>query len=106
LAELVTEVTEGRYADAGTLTVAELLERFLELNSHKVDPTTLHGYRRVVDYSVAPRIGWARVAKLRAPDLDRFYANLLASAGKGGKAPCVDPRHALACVVVDHVDPG
>ena len=55
LARLVTEVNDGGYASAGSLTIAQLLDRFLELKAHQVDPTTLTGYRRVADYYIVPR---------------------------------------------------
>jgi hypothetical protein len=49
LARLVTEVNDGGYASAGSLTISQLLDRFLELKARQVDPTTLTGYRRVAD---------------------------------------------------------
>ncbi|HLN15707.1 MAG TPA: tyrosine-type recombinase/integrase [Acidimicrobiales bacterium] len=90
LARLVTEVNDGRYASAGALTVAELLERFFELKASQIEPGTLDGYRRVADYYVVPRIGTVKVAKLRAIDLDRLYATLLQSGGRGGRS--LSPR--------------
>jgi integrase len=90
LARLVTEVNDGGYASAGSLTISELLDRFLELKAHQVDPTTLTGYKRVADYYIVPRIGTMKVGKVRPLHLDRFYSNLMASGGKNGKA--LSPR--------------
>jgi integrase len=64
LARLVTEINDGRYASAGSLTISELLDRFLELKAHQVDATTLTGYRRVADYNIVPRIGTMKVGKV------------------------------------------
>ncbi len=47
LAKLLTEVDDKRYAEPGSLTVAELLDRFLELKARQVHPSTLAGYRTV-----------------------------------------------------------
>lgn len=98
LAKLLTEVDERRYAEPGSLTVAELLERFLELKARQVHPSTLAGYRTVARCSVNPRLGTMRLSKLRALDLDRFYATLLASGGRGGRP--LSPRSVRFCHVL------
>jgi integrase len=98
LARLVTEVNDGGYASAGSLTLSKLLDRFLELKAHQVDPTTLTRYRRVADYYIVPRIGTMKVAKIRPLHLDRFYSNLIASGGKNGRA--LSPRTVRLCHVL------
>jgi integrase len=80
------------------LTLADLIERFLEVKAHRIEATTLQGYRRIADYYVLPRLGNVKVVKLRAVDLDHFYASLLASGGNNGKP--LSPRTVRLCHVL------
>jgi integrase len=98
LAKLVTEVTEGRYASPGTTTVNELLERWLELKAHQVQTGTHDSYGWIIERYLSPKIGSARLARLRTADLDRLYASLLRSGGEGGKP--LSPRTVRLCHVV------
>jgi integrase len=79
---LLTEVADGR-ASASTVTLSELIDRWLENVGPGLSPRTLGGYRRVSDKRIVPALGTKRISKLTAADLDRFYRALLT----GGLAP-------------------
>ncbi len=98
LARLVAEIADGRYAKPSATTVAELLDRWLELKAHQVAATTLANYRIVVDQYLRRPLGPVRLAKLRAADLDRLYGRLLASGGKSARP--LSPRTVRLCHVV------
>ena len=80
----------GDYADAGTTTLGDFLERWLESVGTRVRPTTLASYRDMVEGHVVPRIGNVRLDQLKPMILSSLYADLLADArrsGTGGLAP-------------------
>lgn len=95
LATMVSEVSQGRYAMPGSVSLAELLERWMELKTHQVGQTTHENYGFLVEHYIAPGIGKVKIGKLRAADLDRFYSRLLASGGEGGKP--LSPRTVQMC---------
>ena len=76
LASVVTEVSGGRETGSD-VTVAELMERWLALAADNLSPTTLRGYRMVVDSKVVPALGRIPIRKLRPDQLDALYQALL-----------------------------
>jgi integrase len=83
-ARLMVEVGGGDHREA-RMTVAELLERWLEHAGPDLSPTTLHGYERYIARSIVPAIGRVRLDKLTTAMLDGLYRELRASGGVNGK---------------------
>lgn len=79
-------------------TLADLAQRWLEISSPTLSPTTLHEYERLLDRHILPRFGGTKVRSIRAVDLDTFYAKLGRSGGHNGSplsAQSVRHVHAL-----------
>jgi len=85
MARMVTEVDEGRHVAAASTRFGEVLERWLEVKASVVEPTTLASYRWIAATYVAPRLGAVPLDKIRALDLDSFYAGLRKSGGSDGR---------------------
>ncbi len=83
LARFVTQVSGGGHG-AGDTTLADLIERWLELARDNLSPSTLRGYERIIRSYILPTIGKVPLNKLRTDQLDRFYARLRESGGEGG----------------------
>jgi Phage integrase family/Phage integrase, N-terminal SAM-like domain len=82
LAALVAEVEKGTQGKNGgsNSTLGELLDEYIaHIERMGRAPTTLYGYRRIVATRIGPAIRSKRLDKLTAHDLDRFYADPLAS---------------------------
>lgn len=87
-AQLLTEVADRGVAVRRS--VSELFDAVLEhLEALGREPTTMQGYRTVAR-KAAERIGRIPVGKLKASDLDRYYAELLRS---GNKPATAHPAH-------------
>jgi integrase len=85
-------VADGAHAPPSKVTVAELLEEDFrtQANLGLLRPSTIDGYRRLLDAHVRPAIGGIRAQELRASHLDTLYGSLLAggrrqATGKRGK---------------------
>jgi integrase len=76
LARLVTEVGDGAHAPGREGTVAELLERWFDHGEADWSPTVVRSYRSIIDRVIVPRFGMTPLRKLRAADIDAFYAEL------------------------------
>lgn len=85
MARLVTEVDEGRHVAAASSRFGEVLDRWLEVKASVVEPTTLASYRWIADTYLVPRLGAVPLDKIRALDLDSFYAGLRKSGGSDGR---------------------
>ena len=48
-------------------------------------PTTVHGYRKVIDQKLRPHLGDRPLSELNRREPERTYARLLASGGVGGR---------------------
>ena len=84
MARLVTEVDEGRHVAAAASRFGDVLERWLEVKATVVEPTTLASYRWIAATYVVPRLGSLPLDKIRALDLDAFYAQLRTSGSSEG----------------------
>jgi integrase len=98
LARLVTEVEEGRHSASAAGTFGNLLDRWLETKAQSVDPATISNYRWVTEKYVRPGLGRARLASLKAVDIDSFYVRLAEQPGERGKM--LSPRTIRICHVV------
>lgn len=85
LARLVTEVSGGGHAAQDT-TVGDLLDQWLELARSELSPTTARGYAWIVKTYIVPTLGKVPLARLKAAQLDRFYAQLRKGGGQDGRA--------------------
>ena len=85
LAALVAEVERGKLGGSSSTLGALLDEYIAHIERMGRAPTTLYGYRRIVAKRIGPALGSKRLDKLTAHDLDRFYADQLAS-GLGGRS--------------------
>lgn len=84
MARLVTEVDEGRHVAAAASRFGDVLERWLEVKATVVEPSTLAIYRWLAATYVVPRLGSLPLDKIRALDLDTFYAQLRTNGSSEG----------------------
>jgi integrase len=87
LSRVLAEIENGGFVDAGNLTVAEFLDRWLEHVSAKTATKTHERYAEIVRLGLTPRIGSIKLAKLRPIEIQNLYAEALKSGrvhGKGG----------------------
>jgi integrase len=76
LAALVAEVDAGGHLPTQDVTVAQLLDRWLDHHGPSLEVRTLDAYRRDVTLHLAPSLGEVRLSKLRPADIDRLYDEL------------------------------
>ncbi len=84
LARLVTEVSDGAHAPVREGTVGELLERWFDHGEADWSPTVVRSYRSIIDRVLLPRFGMTPLRKVRAADIDAFYAELRKRGGASG----------------------
>ena len=78
LAKLVTEVEAGQATRSHPTSVAEQLDRWLTDISPTRSAYTVKEHRRCIEHDIKPALGWVRLDKLTARQLDEFYHDLLA----------------------------
>jgi len=79
LASLVAAVERGEYGGSKA-TLGALLSEWLDHSDRMGrSPKTLHEYKRKIDKAILPTLGAVPLDKLTAHDLDRLYADQLAS---------------------------
>ncbi|HTT88936.1 MAG TPA: tyrosine-type recombinase/integrase [Acidimicrobiales bacterium] len=88
LARLLVQVEDRGAPLKGAVTVAELLERWLDHITPQRQPGTVRGHRTCT-HAVIAEIGHVRLSKLTAQELDRAYARWLAA----GLAPATVRRY-------------
>jgi integrase len=77
LAEWVADINRGSAVEPATVTVAELLTRWLTtVAAYRVRPTTLEDYQATIDNHIIPRIGGVKAQRLTASTVQAFYAEL------------------------------
>jgi hypothetical protein len=97
LARSVTEVACGGHTAQDT-TVGDLIDDWLAMARRELSPTTARGYDWIVKTYIKPTLGKVPLARLRAAQLDRFYAKLRDEGGQDGKplsAATVRQVHAI-----------
>ena len=75
LAGLIAEVSAGKVT-ASNVTVAELLQRWLEVVAEQLSPTTVREYRRLVRTMLEPALGALPLRRVTTQRLDAYYAAL------------------------------
>ncbi len=77
LAELLVEVQKNAPAETeATITIAELVEQWLELRRDRLSVTTWEGYAGKARFRLVPVLGEVKVTALSVRDIDRFYQRL------------------------------
>lgn len=84
LAEMVTHAADGRLSVARA-SVGELLEEWYARANPDFSPSTALGTRRILDRHLLPTFGALPLRRLRAKDLDDFYAKLRAGEGTAAR---------------------
>lgn len=80
-------------------TVADLAQKWLEISSPTLSPTTLHEYERLLNRHILPRFGGTKVRSIRAVDLDTFYSRLGRNGGiHGSSLSAQSVRHVHALI--------
>lgn len=82
-AQLVAEVAAGQHGSP-SVTVGDLLDRWLAHVRSDLSPTTLHSYQRKVELYLRPALGNVRLAKLTTARVDGLYRSLRATGGEAG----------------------
>jgi len=86
LAQLILDHEHQPIAPKAQLgTVADLFDRWLASQAHRLSPKTLAEYRRAARLKILPHIGDMRLTDVRVSDLDRLYVTLLVSGGEEGQ---------------------
>jgi integrase len=87
LRRLLGQVDNGTFADPGKLTLGDYLDQWLHGHRGSVSPRTAERYAEQIDNHIKPAIGEMLLGQLRTLDLNKLYADKLASGrldGKGG----------------------
>ena len=66
-------------------TLADLVDKWREISTLNLSPTTLAEYERLLERRILPRFGKVKVRAIRAVDVDAFYAEL--QRGRSGARP-------------------
>ncbi|MGY3234098.1 integrase [Bradyrhizobium sp. USDA 4448] len=81
LARLLTEMEAGQYVEASKLTVGRWIDQWIEAGApgrrrKKVSQRTLERYGQLLRTHVKPVLDNRRLQKLRAPEIDKLYAEM------------------------------
>ena len=75
------------------------LRQWLPAKEMNPRPSTWDGYRRLIELHVVPRLGAVSLRRLRAKQLEAFYAEVLATGRRNGRGR-LDPKSVLEVHVV------
>ena len=92
LAKLVADLSGGTVVAGQSMTLAQLIERWLDDIAPQRTPRTIHEYRRLATHDILPALGTKRVDRLTARDIDNYYRSLLE---RGLSSASVRRNHAL-----------
>src|SRR5215211_44020 len=79
VAEVIHKTENGGFTDAGKVTVREFFDRWLEAAAPTLRPSTARRYRDVVRLHIVGVIGNVKLAKLSPSEVQRLYAERLAT---------------------------
>lgn len=83
---LLHELNIGSYVEPAHETVAAFLRRWLDDYARmKVSAKTFERYQEIVDKQLVPALGHYRLAKLRPPHVQSYYAKALSDGRRDGK---------------------
>ena len=90
LAEVLYQLDTGAYIQAGKVTVAEYLDRWLnEYAKTNLSPRTAEGYEKIIEGCFKPAIGGVILTSLRPEHLQKIYSQEL----KKGLSPQTVRHH-------------
>ena len=89
LAQLIADISGGQVVAGQSVTLAQLMERWLEDIAPQRTPRTVHEYSRLAHHDILPALGTKRIDKLTARDIDAYYRSLL----ERGLSPASVRRH-------------
>jgi integrase len=92
------EVADNGIPDyaGGRQSLRQWAERWFEMKSNKVKPKTAHGYRSILDTSVLPEFGDARVRTITTADIQEWVD------GMKQTPPTIKHHHAVLRAVLAH----
>jgi hypothetical protein len=85
-ARLISALQAGTYLEPAKVTVAALMERWLEHVRSQVSPKTFERYCGVVRGNILPAIGAMLLTKLQPAQISQMYAKALATGRRDGKS--------------------
>jgi integrase len=84
--KLLAEIDQGGYVEPATITLESFLQdRWLPAIAVRLRSNTLAMYRQNVKAHIVPRLGKIPLQRLTPPDLNAFFAELLAVGRRNGK---------------------
>lgn len=87
LAEVISSKQAGTFVQPSRVTFGDYLTgSWLPMQRQRLRTSSYDDYRRRIEKHVVPRLGGIPLQDLDAARLDRFYADLLAGGGPGGRA--------------------
>lgn len=97
LTQVLREMDTGAYVEPTRETVGTFLDRWLcDYAKTNVSPRTYEGYEHIIVRHLIPALGAIQLTKLAPAQIQRYYANKLASGrlnGKGGLSPRTVHHH-------------
>ncbi|MFD0773763.1 tyrosine-type recombinase/integrase [Streptomonospora algeriensis] len=88
--EARVKARRGEYVDRNSITVAEYMAEWIEAHGVEIKPKTLYMYRYLINRYILPRLGGTRLQAVRPATVTKFYREISATGGKGGKG--LSPR--------------
>jgi integrase len=108
LSELLHQLDTGNYTNPGKVTLGDFLMRWLrDYAESGVRPTTLEGYRVIVEKHLIPGLGNMQLAQLQPAHIQAYYARALKEGnrkdkGQGLSARTVHAHHRLLKEALGH----
>lgn len=99
LATRLAAATSAVVREPGPTLATYLLRQWLPAKEVSLRPSTWHGYRRLIELHVVPRLGSVSLRRLRAEQLEALYAELLVS-GRRNRSGGLDAKTVLEVHVV------
>lgn len=101
LTETLQRLATGNFVEPSRETVATFLTRWLESARASVRPSTLEGYRLLIESYIKPKIGSTPLQRLSPGALNALYSDLLES-GRRNRPGGLSPRTVRYCHATLH----
>lgn len=93
LADKIREVESSGYVEVSSMTVSQWLSQWLEkYAASTVAPKTLQEYGKMIAGYAIPWLGHLRIARLRGPQIQQYYSDLLGERGRLSRQAGVSPE--------------
>ena len=83
-AAVIADQARGTFVRPTRVTLSDYLTGWLEARAIDLRPSTLYGYRKVVEARIIPGIGQVKLSELDAATLEAWYGRLLVAGGNDG----------------------